>query len=282
MIKLGEYNRLTVVRTVDFGVYLDGGDYWGEILLPRSTAPENCKEGDELDVFIYFDSEDRIIATMTRPNAVVGDFAMMRVVGTSRVGAFLDWGLRKDLLVPFSEQRIPMEVGRNYLVRVYVDKVTDRVVATTRLHRFLNQEPANYQPGQEVDLIVARRTNLGYNVIVNNKHEAILYANEVFQPLHEGQHLKGYIKQIRPDGKIDCALQRNDGFRQIENIAQSILEKLREAGGTLLVSDHSAPEDIYRLFGCSKKNYKKAIGLLFRQHQIYIGENQIRLHETQD
>jgi len=277
MIKLGEYNVLRVVKTVDFGVYLDGGDYWGEILLPKETAPAECKEGDELNVFIYFDSEDRVIATMSTPKAVVGEFALMKVVGTCKVGAFLDWGLRKDLLVPFREQREKMVVEREYLVYVYVDKTTDRIVASTRLNRFLDKTPGDYKPGQEVELIIARQTNLGYKVIVNNSHEAVIYRNEIFQPLSIGQHLTGYIKTLREDGKIDCILQKNDGHEQIDRLSALILAKLAENGGVLPVSDKSDPEEIYRLFGCSKKNYKKSVGALFKQHKVFIGEKVLRL-----
>ena len=279
MIKLGEYNTLTVVKIVDFGVYLDGGDYWGEILLPRATAPENCKEGDELTVFIYFDSEDRIIATMTHPKAVVGDFKMMRVVEVNRTGAFVDWGLRKDLLVPYREMRENVQPGREYLVYVYVDSTTDRIVGTMKWYKFLNKVPADYRPGEEVALIVAHRTELGYTVIVNKTHEAVIYANEIFQPLSIGQELTGYIKRVREDGKIDCILQRNDGHRQIDDLSARILEMLRENGGRLPVSDTSAPAEIYDLFGCSKKNYKKAVGALFRQRKLYIGAKELRLIE---
>ena len=260
MIKLGEYNKLRVVKLVDFGVYLDGGEYWGEILLPRSTAPEDCKEGDELEVFVYFDSEDRIIATMTRPKAVVGDFKVMKVVSVSRVGAFMDWGLRKDLLVPFREMRDGVKEGQEYLV-------------------YLNKVPAEYEPGEEVSLIVGRRTDVGYMVVVNKTHEAMIYENEIFQPLSIGQELTGYVKQVRKDGKIDCILQRNDGHRQIDSLAARILDMLRENGGRLPVCDTSDPELIYELFGCSKKNYKKAVGALFRQRKVYIGAKELILNE---
>ena len=279
MIKLGEYNKLRVVKLVDFGVYLDGGEYWGEILLPRSTAPENCKEGDELEVFVYFDSEDRIIATMTRPKAVVGDFKVMKVVSVSRVGAFMDWGLRKDLLVPFREMRDGVKEGQEYLVYVYVDKTTDRIVGSMRWYKFLNKVPAEYEPGEEVSLIVGRRTDVGYMVVVNKTHEAMIYENEIFQPLSIGQELTGYVKQVRKDGKIDCILQRNDGHRQIDSLAARILDMLRENGGRLPVCDTSDPELIYELFGCSKKNYKKAVGALFRQRKVYIGAKELILNE---
>lgn len=276
MVKLGEYNKLTVVKNVDFGLFLDGGEYWGEILLPRESMPEGAKEGDELEVFIYFDSEDRIIATAHKPKAVVGDFTLMKVVGTSGVGAFLDWGLRKDLLVPFREQREEMIVGREYLVYVYVDKTTDRIVASSKWSKFLNKTPIDYKVGDEVKLIIARRTDLGYTVIVNNSHEAVIYRNEIFQPLRIGEQLNGYIKALREDGKIDCILQKNDGSQQIDRLSQRILEKLKLNGGILFVSDKSDPEEIYELFGCSKKNYKKAVGGLFKKRLIDIGKNEIR------
>ena len=275
MVKLGEYNRLTVTKRVDFGIYLDGGEYWGDILLPNESAPAEAMEGDELEVFIYFDSEDRIIATTHRPRAVVGDFCLMKVVGTSSVGAFLDWGLRKDLLVPFREQREEMVVGREYLVHVYVDRTTDRVVASVKWEKFLNRQPANYQPGEEVSLMVARKTDLGYTVIVDNAHEAIIFHNEIFQPLQIGQLLTGYIHTLREDGKIDCILQKNDGHQQIDRLSQLILEKLEANGGVLSVSDKSEPETIYALFGCSKKNYKKSVGGLFKRRLIGMGEGKI-------
>ena len=258
---------------------MDGGEYWGEILLPRSTAPEDCKEGDELEVFVYFDSEDRIIATMTRPKAVVGDFKVMKVVSVSRVGAFMDWGLRKDLLVPFREMRDGVKEGQEYLVYVYVDKTTDRIVGSMRWYKFLNKVPAEYEPGEEVSLIVGRRTDVGYMVVVNKTHEAMIYENEIFQPLSIGQELTGYVKQVRKDGKIDCILQRNDGHRQIDSLAARILDMLRENGGRLPVCDTSDPELIYELFGCSKKNYKKAVGALFRQRKVYIGAKELILNE---
>ena len=279
MIKLGEYNTLRVVKIVDFGVYLDGGEYWGEILLPRETAPEDCKEGDELTVFIYFDSEDRIIATMTRPKAVVGEFKRLRVVGVSRVGAFMDWGLRKDLLVPYREMREGVREGQEYMVYVYVDRLTDRIVGTMKWYKFLNKVPARYEPGEEVSLIVAHRTELGYTVIVNKTHEAMLYDNEIFRPVAIGQELTGYVKCVREDGKIDCILQRNDGRRQIDELSDRILNILRENGGRLAVSDTSEPEEIYRIFGCSKKNYKKAVGSLFKRRLVYIGAKELRLNE---
>lgn len=275
MIEIGKYNTLTVVKIVDFGVYLDGGER-DEILLPNEYVPENCNPDDEIKVFIYFDSEDRIIATTEIPNIIVGEFAYMKVVATSGVGAFLDWGLRKDLLVPFREQRDPMVVGKEYLVYAYVDKASDRIVASTKIDKFLDQIPPLYEPNQKVDLLISRRSELGYNVIINNTHWGLIYNNEIFQTLKIGQKLIGYIKEVREDEKIDVTLQ-SSGYEKIDGLAKKILDKLKDNAGVLDISDKSDPEEIYNLFGCSKKNYKKAIGALFRQGWIEIGEREIKM-----
>lgn len=279
MIKIGKYNTLTVVKVVDFGVYLDGEER-GEILLPNEYVPQNCFPDDSLKVFIYFDSEDRIIATTETPEILVGEFAYMKVVSVSKTGAFLDWGLRKDLLVPFREQRVRMEEGRSYLVYAYVDEETDRIVATAKIEKYLDRTPPDYESWQEVDVLIARPTDLGYAVIVNHAHWGVIYRNEIFQPLRIGQKLKAYIKEIRPDGKIDLVLQK-PGYDQIALLSQQILKKIRDNGGALDVSDKSSPEMIYQLFGCSKKNYKKAIGALYKQGIIELQEEEIRL-KTED
>lgn len=275
MVELGKYNTLTVVKVVDFGVYLDGGER-GEILLPKEYVPANCFPDDEIRVFVYFDSEDRIVATTETPHIVVGEFAYMKVVSVSSVGAFLDWGLRKDLLVPFREQQERMTEGRSYLVYAYVDKASDRIVASSKIDKYLDQVLPEYEPNQEVDLLIARKSELGYNVIVDHLHWGLIYNNEVFQPLKIGQKLKGYIKCVREDEKIDVALQPS-GYEKIDGLSASILEKLQDNGGVLDISDKSAPEEIYRLFGCSKKNYKKAIGALLKKGLIVIEENEIYL-----
>lgn len=275
MIQIGKYNTLTVVKLVDFGVYLDGEER-GEILLPNEYVPANCSSDDDVKVFIYFDSEDRIIATTEIPNIQVGEFAYMKVVATSSVGAFLDWGLRKDLLVPFREQREPMINGLSYLVYAYVDRETERIVGTSKIEKYLDQVPPLYKADQEVDLLIARKSELGYNVIINNTHWGLIYQNEIFQTLKIGQKMKGYIKGVREDEKIDVTLQK-PGYEKIDGLSGLILEKIRDNGGVLDISDKSAPEEIYSLFGCSKKNYKKAIGSLFKQQLITIGENEIRL-----
>lgn len=276
MIKIGKYNTLTVVKLVDFGVYLDGGDEWGEILMPNEYVPANCSPDDEVEVFIYFDSEDRIVATTEKPYVKMDEFACLKVVAVSHVGAFLDWGLRKDLLVPFREQREPMVEGRSYLVYAYVDKSSDRIVATTKVDKYLDQDPPKYAPGEEVDLLIARKSDLGYSVVINNAHWGLIYDNEIFQTLRIGQKVKGYIKEIREDEKIDVCLQPA-GYAKIDGLAKTILDKIKDNGGVLDVSDKSAPEEIYNLFDCSKKNYKKAIGALFRQGIIEIDDTEIRL-----
>ena len=275
MIELGRYNTLTVVKIVDFGVYLDGGER-GEILMPKEYVPANCSPDDEVRAFIYFDTEDRIVATTEVPAVQVGEFGYLKVVAVNRIGAFLDWGLRKDLLVPFREQRDPMVEGKSYLVYAYVDKASDRIVASTKIDKYLDQVFPDYIPGQEVDLLIARKTDLGYAVIVNNLHWGLIYDNEVFQPLKIGRKLKGYIKTVREDEKIDVSLQPL-GFAKIEGLAGLILEKLKDYGGILDLSDKSDPEEIYRVFGCSKKNFKKALGTLMKQGLIEIGDTEVRL-----
>lgn len=275
MVEIGKYNTLTVVKIVDFGVYLDGGER-GEILMPKEYVPVNCFPDDEVRVFIYFDSEDRIVATTEAPYVSVGEFAFLKVIAMSQVGAFLDWGLRKDLLVPFREQRDPMVEGKSYLVYAYVDKASDRIVASTKIDKYLDQVFPDYIPGQEVEILVARKTDLGYAVIVNNAHWGLIYDNEIFRPVKIGQKLKGYIKTIREDDKIDVSLQPS-GYAKIEGLAGEVLEKLKDYGGVIDLSDKSAPKDIYKVFGCSKKNYKKALGTLFKQGLIEISDTEVRL-----
>lgn len=279
MVEIGKFNTLTVVKIVDFGVYLDGGER-GEILMPKEYVPDNCCPDDEVKAFIYFDSEDRIVATTEQPYVQVGEFAYLKVVATTPVGAFLDWGLRKDLLVPFREQREPLVEGKYYLVYACFDRFSNRIVASTKIDKYLDQVFPDYQPNQEVDLLIARRSDLGYNVIVNNTHWGLIYKNEIFQPLKIGQKIKGYIKEVREDEKIDVSLQQ-PGYAKIEGLASVVLEKLKDYDGILDLSDKSQPEEIYKVFGCSKKNYKKALGTLLKQGLIEIGDSEVRL-KTED
>ena len=279
MVEIGKFNTLIVVKIVDFGVYLDGGER-GEILMPKEYVPDKCYPDDDVRAFVYFDSEDRIVATTENPYVQVGEFAFLKVVAVSSVGAFLDWGLRKDLLVPFREQRDRMVEGKSYLVYAYADKSSDRIVATTKIEKYLDQVFPEYERNQEVDLLIARKTDLGYAVIINNAHWGLIYDNEIFQPVKIGQRMKGYIKRVREDEKIDVSLQ-SVGYAKIEGLAGEVLAKLEDYGGVLDLSDKSDPEEIYRVFGCSKKNYKKALGTLLKQGLITIGDNEVRMKEAE-
>ena len=279
MAEIGVYNNLRVIKEVDFGVYLDGGEH-EEILLPRKYVPENCKVDDIIKVFIYLDSEDRFIATTETPYAIVGDFALLKVIAVESVGAFLDWGLLKDLLVPFGEQSPTMEIGKSYVVKVYVDKQSNRIAATTRLDRYLDNEPGNFHAGQEVELLICNQTDIGYKAIINGTHWGVLYSNEVFQPLKSGQKTKGYIKKVREDNKIDLSLHK-PGYERVDDITDTIINVLKEQGGFISVTDKSSPETIHNLFGVSKKTYKKAIGAIYRKRLITIESDGIRLNTKQ-
>jgi predicted RNA-binding protein (virulence factor B family) len=275
MILPGRYNTLKVVKFVDFGVYLDGAEM-GEILLPARYVPETCEVGDDLEVFIYLDSEDRIIATTEKPYAQVGEFAMLRVLAINNVGAFLDWGLMKDLLVPFREQKMNMEAGRSYLVYIFVDPDSGRIVASAKLEKFLDNVIPEYQVGEEVSLIVESESTLGYNAIINHLHRGILYHDELPGPLNKGQKLKAYIKKVREDHKIDLSLYR-PGYEQVDGISQTILDRLKEAGGFLPFTDKSDAALIFDHFAISKKVFKKAIGALYRKRRIVLEEKGIRI-----
>ncbi|QNF33878.1 GntR family transcriptional regulator [Adhaeribacter swui] len=274
MVAIGDYNELEIAKEVDFGVYLDSED--GEILLPTKYVPDDARVGDLLRVFIYRDSEDRMIATTLEPKAKVGDFAALRVKDTNQYGAFLDWGLEKDLFVPFNNQRDKMQAGRSYVVYVYLDDSSDRIVGTAKYEKFLKKEVDNLTEGQEVNLIIAGYTDLGFKVIINNQYLGMLYKNEVFRELSIGEQTKGYVKKIREDQKIDVTLQRT-GFGEVKDAAQIILDKLRATNGQLPLSDHSHPDEIYQTLGMSKKTFKKAIGTLYRQGQIVLQEQGIAL-----
>jgi len=275
MAEIGKLNTLRVVKEVDFGMYLDGGEH-GEILLPKRYVPENTKPEDILEVFIYLDSEDRIIATTETPYIKLGEFACLKAVAVSSMGAFLDWGLMKDLFVPFREQKLKMEEGRWYIVTVYLDPETKRLVASAKIEKFLDNLPPDYEPGQEVDLLIAGETDLGFNAIINNRHLGVIYKNEIFQPLRKGERVKGFIKKIREDEKIDLLLQKA-GYAKVDDISMRIVEVLKKHNGFLPVTDKSDPDTIYELFGVSKKTYKKAIGSLFKFRLIDIEDKGIRL-----
>ena len=276
MVNIGKYNTLKIVKTVDFGVYLDGGDGL-EILLPTRYVPKEVKIGDDLEVFIYHDNEGRLIATTAKPLAQVGEFQFMEVKSVNKTGAFLEWGLMKDLLVPFKEQKIRMKEGRWYLVYVHVDHITGRIVASAKIDKYLDNIIPKYTFNQEVDLLVADDTEIGYKVIINNTHWGLVYHNEIFQRLEKGDHIKGYIKEVREDEKIDVSLTPL-GEQKVEGIAKTILESLKVQGGYIAVHDKSEPDVIYSLFRCSKKAFKQAIGTLYKQKLILIEPQGIRLN----
>lgn len=275
MAEIGKINILKVVRETDNGVYLDGENL-GEILMPRKFVTDEVKESQEAEVFIYTDSEDRLVATTETPLAKVGEFAFLKVVSTSRFGAFLDWGLAKDLLVPFREQKAKMADGGTYLVYVYLDLQTNRIAASAKIDKFLDNTPSDYEPGDEVDLLIAEETELGYKTIVNSEHWGMLYKNQVFRPLFIGQKTKGYIGKVRDDDKIDL-LPEKPGYEKVDAISQKILDELKQNRGFMAVSDTTSPEMINALFGISKKNFKKAIGSLYKKRLIIFDSDGIRL-----
>lgn len=275
MVNIGKYNTLEVVKQLDFGIYLDGGEK-GEILMPKRYVPANCQIGDKVDVFIYLDSEDRLIATSDKPFATVGEFAFLKVKSVDKIGAFLDWGLMKDLLVPFREQKMKMIAGRKYLVYIYIDSESQRIAATAKIDKFLDNVPPAYEIGQEVDLIIDNETELGYNAIINQLHKGMLYHNELFEYLEPGMQMKGFIKKVREDDKIDLSLYPI-GYQRVEGVLQDVLYRLKEAGGYLAVTDKTEAEVIYNTFGMSKKTFKKALGSLYKQRLIVLEENGIRL-----
>lgn len=275
MAEIGKINHLYVVKEVDFGIYLDGGDL-GEILMPKQYVPEGTQPEDMIDAFIYLDSEDRLVATTLKPKAMVEEFALLEVVSVTQVGAFLDWGLPKDLFVPFREQRQPMEEGKKYLVYVYLDKNSKRIAASSKIENYLDNIPVDYDEAEEVDLIIVNETDLGYNAIIDNSHLGILYKNEVFQPLNAGDKVQGFIKKIRTDGKIDLSLVKA-GYEKISEFADKIVDELQKQNGFLPFTDKSSPEEIYKTFKFSKKNFKAAVGALYKKRIITLEENGIRL-----
>lgn len=279
MLEIGKMNKLEVSHEVDFGVYLLGDAHDPEILLPRRYVPKQCQPGDVLDVFVYFDSEDRIIATTRQPKAMVDQVAYLKVIAVTKIGAFLDWGLEKDLFVPFKEQQQKMRLGESNLVFIYVDDKTERIAASSRLNRWLEKDPQDLSPGQQVDLIIANKTNLGFNAIINHRFKGFLFENDIFQELKPGQQVIGFIKKIREDQKIDLLLQK-PGFENIDQLTQIVFKNLLDNGGYLPVSDKTDPAEISRRFGISKKNFKKALGALYKKKVISIGDDGIKLTET--
>jgi predicted RNA-binding protein (virulence factor B family) len=275
MALIGRYNSLQVVKHTDFGLYLDGGAD-GEILLPKRYIPKDTPSEveDWLNVFIYLDSDDKLIATTEKPKVQVGEFASLKVLEVNSIGIFLDWGLSKDLLLPYSEEKRSLQAGDYCVVHVYLDKHTRRITATARLDRYLDLRPHTYQVGQSVDLLVAESTDMGFKAIINNQHWGLIHKNEVFKFLRNGIREKGFIKELRADGKISLSLQPV-GQDAADALHQKILQLLQEQGGVLLVNDKSDPKVISDLFGVSKGNFKKAIGALYKQGLIVIHADRI-------
>lgn len=275
-LRLGQKNRLRAAWRVDFGMYLEGGGYEGKILLPERYVPEDLEVGDEIDVFLYLDSEERLIATTLEPKAMVGDFAYLEVAWVNEYGAFLDWGLMKDLFCPFREQKRRMERGRSYIVHVHVDEESYRIMASAKVERYLAAPPQDLKIGQEVDLLVWQKTDLGFKVIVDNSYGALLYDSQVFRNLHTGDNVKGYISRIRRDGKIDCSLQLA-GRQHTEDFSARLLRYLETQGGRCRLGDKSDAEEIKEQFGVSKRTYKQAVGDLYKRRLIRITDNGIEL-----
>ena len=275
MTEIGKYNTLNIVRETANGAYLDGEEL-GEILMPAKFVSDEIKNSGKAEVFVYTDSEDRLVATTEQPLVKVGEFACLTVKAVTRIGAFLDWGLPKDLLVPFSEQNAKMQEGREYWVYVYVDLLTKRMVASAKLNKFLDNTPPAYKTGDEVDLIIWEETDLGYRAIINREHTGMLYKNQVFRTLESGERTKGYIQKVRDDEKIDLLLDK-PGYEKVDAISQQILDVLKGNRGFIAVSDKSSPDMIQAMFGISKKNFKKAVGALYKQRIIDFESDGIRL-----
>lgn len=274
-IELGKFNVLEVLKTVDFGVYLDGGEE-GEILLPTRYVPEECNIGDFLNVFLYLDNEERLIATTLTPLVQVGEFACLEVSWVNQFGAFLNWGLMKDLFVPFREQKMKMLVGKKYVIHAHIDEDSYRIVASAKVDKYLSKELPAYQPNDEVSILIWQKTDLGFKAIVENKFSGLLYDSEIFQHLQTGMQLKAFVKQVREDGKIDLMLQK-PGFEKIDDFSDKLLSYIKENGGSIQLNDKSPAEDIYDTFQVSKKTFKKAVGDLYKKRLIVIEANGIRL-----
>lgn len=275
MLNIGKFNTLKVVKIVDFGVYLDGENNI-EILLPSRYITNVPAVGDEIEVFVYADSEDRLIATTETPYTQVGNFAFLEVVSVNKVGAFLNWGLMKDLLVPYNEQRSRMKQGRRYLVYTYLDDTTKRIVASSKYEKFLGNTIPVYKKGDKVKCLVCDENEIGYKLIIDDLHKGIIYKNELFRNIEIGDSFDGYIKQVREDNKIDVTI--NDvAVNRIDALAERFYQFVKINGGSTTLCDKSSPEEIKSILQCSKKDFKKAIGALYKSHRINIGENKITI-----
>lgn len=272
---IGRMNRLNVVKEKEFGVYLDG-DQLGEILLPKRYVPKGLRVGDSVDVFIYLDSEDELIATTLVPKVQVGEFAGLRAVAVNSVGAFFDWGLAKDLLVPFSQQKNRVEEGESHLLFVYLDQSTNRIVATTKIDPLLNRQEPEYRTGEKVEIIVGDKTNIGFKCIVDSRYWGVLFFQDVVGRLYKGDKLSAYIKRVREDGKIDLSLQQT-GYKKVTNILDLIMEHLEQNNGEMAMTDKSSPDAIFKEFKVSKATFKKALGALYKDQKILLSKDKVTL-----
>jgi predicted RNA-binding protein (virulence factor B family) len=275
MVQAGQWNKLAVVKAVDFGLYLDGGEA-GEILLPKRFAPDNANPGEELEVFIYHDSDNRLIATTQKPAGVVGDIVYLKAVDITNQGAFMDWGLMKDIFVPLSQQTSRMSPGGRYLVGIYLDEQTGRVAATEKFDRWLDNGDIDLKEKQPVDLLVWRASDIGYVVIIDNKYTGVLHFNEMYRDLDPGDRLKGFVKAIREGGKIDVA-PGEAGYARVEDATQKVLRLLGEHNGYLPYNDKSDPDEIHDFFGMSKKTFKMTTGGLYKAGKIEFTKTGIRV-----
>ena len=274
MVNLGEYNELEVVKQLEFGIYLRAGDV--EILMPTKWVPAGTQIGDKLSVFVFRDSDDRLIATTVTPFATANTFAFLEVKQSNNFGAFLDWGMDKDLLVPFREQPVKLEQGKSYVVYVYVDKITNRLAASVKLNRYIHKDNINVMDGDMVDLLVYSETPLGFNAIINNMYSGLIYKNEIYETIRLGDKLKGFVKHVREDNKIDLSMQKS-GFELVDDVKWRIQKIMKDAGGSLALNDNSSPEEIKAQLQISKKAFKKAIGALYRDRVIKFTGNGIEL-----
>lgn len=276
MLQIGTYHTLEILRLTPPGLFLGDGDKENEVLLPNKYIPATYEIGDSIRVFVYQDFDERVVATTLTPKIELNGFALLEVVDNSKIGAFMDWGLEKDLLVPFSEQSSRMRIGGRYLIYMYFDEVSGRLVGTQKYKKFLSNEDINFNEGDEVDIIIADNTPLGVNVIVNGRHRGLIYHDDIFKNIENGESHKGYIRKIREENKLDISLQPI-GFAAIEPNADKILALLRMNKGKMAVGDNSSPELIYEQFGMSKKLFKKSLGLLYRQKLIRMTDEGIEL-----
>jgi predicted RNA-binding protein (virulence factor B family) len=275
MVEVGKLNTLEVSRSSDFGLLFDGGEL-GEILMPKRYVKKGYRAGEEVEVFVYLDSEDRLTAVPEKPKAVVGEFALLRAVDVTSIGAFLDWGMPKDLFVPFREQRVKMRQGESYIVHIYYDRASGRIAASSKLDKYLESSKRFYKNGEEVDLMVWQKSDLGFKCIINNERWGMIFFNDVFQPMQRGEKIKGFIKNVRPDGRIDLCLHK-PGYEKVTDLTDVILNYIKEQGGFMPITDKNPPEEIYGVFGVSKKTYKKAIGALYKKRLITIEPGGTRL-----